>query len=405
MDLIGFEDLYSFRERKKKGNLEDFFTELVGLMLQLSPKFRKYFFQFIKYKSKISNEIIPVTQETEESEDSDKKFDKPDLKIFFSEEEYENDNPKILCEHKIDHKIKSSQLRNYYITYSKKGCKEFRLITPKKPMYEDTSKFMFIQLYWNDLFNLLNKELYNNIFYKYDDYKELIKKQNLQFNTENKLIYQFLDFMDFCDLNVYDENYYSKEYGDFGSFCKKIMKSLEEYNSILSKLKKVLTGSKGSGLNKWVQDGIIYVSKGDTEYGIQVDNSKLWQYSYNYKTEKRDNSIINIKILNKIEVIKSNEIILDFFTIFENILMDISNEIKYKIKEKSIKITKNFKKNQLEVHYIINNEEHFFDLIFKKKKLLIDYDTHKKIIVDSYDFPSIYYKLKEFIESEIFTKN
>lgn len=105
MDLIGFEDLYSFRERKKKGNLEDFFTELVGLMLQLSPKFRKYFFQFIKYKSKISNEIIPVTQETEESEDSDKKFDKPDLKIFFSEEEYENDNPKILCEHKIDHLI------------------------------------------------------------------------------------------------------------------------------------------------------------------------------------------------------------------------------------------------------------------------------------------------------------
>ena len=95
--------------------------------------------------------------------------------------------------------------------------------------------------------------------------------------------------------------------------------------------------------------------------------------------------------------------LLDLFKIFENILIDISNQGRYKIKEKSIKITESDQENKIEIDYKICNEPHFFDLFIRKDTILLDYDTNKQIVIDSYNFKTLYSKLKKFIESETFS--
>ena len=76
-----FERLYAYRERKGKGNLENFFTELVVFMCDVSPRFKEIFVnKFLKLKVN-SGGLIVKSQESFSSFSEEKERDIPDLKL------------------------------------------------------------------------------------------------------------------------------------------------------------------------------------------------------------------------------------------------------------------------------------------------------------------------------------
>jgi len=88
--MAGFCNLYTYREREKKGNLEDYFTELICLMCDWSPKFKQEFienFLGIKENEEIKiKDLILNTQVSKKSKSKENSYSRPDLIIYKDED-------------------------------------------------------------------------------------------------------------------------------------------------------------------------------------------------------------------------------------------------------------------------------------------------------------------------------
>jgi hypothetical protein len=396
MNIIGFEELYSFRERKNKGNLEDFFTELIGLICELSDSFKEIYLNTFLSLNVNSEEIIITTQETRPSLDDEKNYDRPDLFIFLNKQNYGNNQPYVICEHKIDSKTKKSQLESYKKTFDQ--VKTIYFITPKRPYYSKKIDNKIKHLFWEDLFDIINSEFFNNDFHNIEIINNL--------STEKKLIYKLLSFMDWQNINGLNKTIFLHNYKSFRNFVSEIKKSTKIHKSISKNLKSNYD-LKGqiSELMTFITEDTIKGTKGRFTYGIFMDEfDKIISYKWDNDI-KIDDGTNPIKInhnfsMNEDEIIKANQVLNDLYKLFFILLIDISNELKnIKIQENSIKV--NYKsESHLYIEYKINDEENYFDLLLKEDKIIIDYDKGKIFQMNNFDFEILYNKLKEFICNE-----
>lgn len=394
-----FEDLYIYKEKKHKGNLENYFTELINLMCNISFKFKKIFIGdfLLKGTQLDTNRFVVTSQKSIISADDNKERDIPDLFIYRNNEDYKNNKAFIICEHKIDDKagFKSS----YEKTFS--TVKHLILITPNRPYYKNN-----LHLYWEELFYLLNKNFFGSNFYNYSSYENYLQKTNTKFDSEHALIFNFLDFMDWVGINTFDTSYFRSNYSNFENFCSKVRQALEIFNSYKDKLKKEYgAGGKGIELMTFIENCTIKTTRNNITYGIYLDDdNNLIEYKFYNKTNE-EKRVSHKSKFNSKDFSNSNRILNDIFQLFKIVLLDISNELTHiDIYEDTIKLV--LESNKLKMNYNISkkkpNYNHEFDVSINRNKIIIDYDAKKDKIIylREFDFELLYDKLKKFIGGE-----
>lgn len=410
MESASFDNLYSYRERKNKGNIENFFTELIHLMLDISPKFKDLYLKFLEVNVINSDEIKIATQYTSKlSNDSpDKQI--PDLVILKLSKDNNNSLPFIVCEHKIDSKIDLDQIKDYQETFDQ--CNNFRLITPNKPYTKKLQHTQnFEHIYWSDLFKILNNGYFQGDFLKYSDYNEYLKQNKENYNIENCIIFHFLDFMYWKNLIKLEQSYFDylkTRHGGFKLFLKKIKEGLNNYKNIGNQLKERYKHPRPSDLMTFIDSSTIRVGsvKKKVWYGIYLnDDNYLVQYKYFKKKEFKENHNISIdteSFINSVDAIQ------DFYFLIKNELINIYRDIKEEIIDDDIKfyLNKNegdfpeTKSNIITVKYHLKKDResyyYYFCIVPVDSGIFFGYND-KNFTLKDYDFTEFDQKLKTLL--------
>lgn len=253
---MDFYNLFKKKTSDKKTQLEDYFTELVAFMCNVSDEFKEiYFKDFLKLTKIVSKDYFVKTQDRKPEKD-ETLTSIPDfiLKRKVREKDY------CVCEHKID----SLDFENQLEKYAEYGQIR-KIIVPRiYPIDQsEVDKFpgKWKLLHWETLFDLLynydsSKETKINKFFDYYDFNDFVKK-NPKASEYSKILYLFMEFMYIQDLyNL------SLEYEDSYTSIKDILKNVSKLKKFYEykKLIKKVNDGKGNGsyLEKFVSNGVIW---------------------------------------------------------------------------------------------------------------------------------------------------
>lgn len=265
---MDFERLYK-KSEKKVNQKEDFLTEVIAFMGNISPEFRKtYIKDFLGFKNiKNYNYYTFETQTREE----DEAISIADLIIRKRKDVF------AVCEHKIDSDINGKQLINYRKKY--KECEELFLVKPECSVLRKLSKKerqYWKELHWEDLFESM-KESFFPEFWKYGNYNEYLMKENgLKNSTERKIIYYFLDYLFFEGLFFLDMDYYREEYKSFSNLMQNAKDGVARYFDYLKLLRKVKKSSRGgSKIKDLVDNWRVYIKYKNDYIGFYGDYEEI----------------------------------------------------------------------------------------------------------------------------------
>jgi len=283
---MDFENLYK-KSQKKVNQKEDYLTELIAFIANISDNFKKiYLKDFLKLK--YVRNIDKYSFETQSRKGEETKSI-ADLVVW------KGDEVIAVCEHKIDSDINGDQLTNYREEY--KDCKKFFLVKPehhklKIPVGE--KKYWGEQIIWEDLFELIKNSVFPE-YWKYDNDKDYFKHEKKpKRNSENKLIYYFLDYFVSEGLFCLDMNYYAQEYKSFSNLLKNAKRSVIryfEYVELLKLEKKSKQG--GSKIRDLIYNWRIYIKykkdyMGFYGYYIDENDSEFCMLDWNKKNKPMD---------------------------------------------------------------------------------------------------------------------
>lgn len=169
-----FNRVYSYREREKKNNRENFLTEIFAYCVESDNKFRNDFFNLISHPP---SEFIDVS-----TQNSYPNFGIPDIQI-----NVDGHNSVILVESKVEHYERINQLKDYKSILNEYFPQHNKYLIYITKYYDSNhyaealqGEIKFIAIKWEEVYEIIN----NNHSELTNELKDYLEEENMD-DTKN----------------------------------------------------------------------------------------------------------------------------------------------------------------------------------------------------------------------------